>query len=627
MTVRASRAAARLRRLARRRASARPRRLALRRGRASWRVARRSPSAATSAASAPTRSTTSCSARLLEAAHQAPSVGLMQPWRFVVVRSEATKAAMQGLVARERLIQAEHLDERARHYLDLKIEGIREAPVSVCVCCDREPGKEILGRHTIRDTDLYSTCLAIENLWLAARAEGVGVGWVSFYREDDVRDLLGIPPHVVPVAWLCIGYPDERPSRPGLEAAGWGRRHELARPRLRGALGCRRPRAGAASGLPRRPTSPRPSRAPGARSRVVAARSPRRSCPATRAAGDPRPRRLRRARQAARQPRGARDAARALGRRDRRRRRSSRPPGSSCSPPITASPGTASASTRRGSARQVAGAAARGETAIGVLARALGAELVVADVGLRGPQAAGVRDLPRRRRKRRHHGRPGADRARSCAQRSRPATQLGDELADRARGARARRDRDRQHDRRRGPARRRSPACHRRRSAGAAPASTRRASSASAQSSRPRCAVNRPNPATRSTACAALGGLELAALVGAMLGGRRTPARGPARRLRDRRRGARRLPAPACAARLPDRRPPLGRAGPRPRAHRARTRAVARPAPAARRGERRGARATADRARRAGPRRDEPLRRGGRRASTPVTCRRSIVTL
>jgi len=133
---------------------------------------------------------------LLEAAHRAPSVGLMQPWRFVVVRSEQTKAAMQTLAARERLVQAEHFDERARQYLDLKIEGIREAPVSLCVCCDRNSGgREVLGRHTIPDTDLYSTCLAIENLWLAARAEGVGVGWVSFYRPVDLRSLLPLPEH------------------------------------------------------------------------------------------------------------------------------------------------------------------------------------------------------------------------------------------------------------------------------------------------------------------------------------------------------------------------------------------------------------------------------------------------
>jgi nicotinate-nucleotide--dimethylbenzimidazole phosphoribosyltransferase len=166
--------------------------------------------------------------RLLGAAHTAPSVGLMQPWRFIVVADSQTKAAMQGIAQKQRLAQAPHLDARALEYLDLKLEGIREAPVSVCVCTDRRPGEEILGRHTIRDTDVYSTCLAIQNLWLAARAEGVGIGWVSFYDEDEVRALLGIPAHVVPVAWLCVGYPDERPSRPGLEVAGWEQRAPLA---------------------------------------------------------------------------------------------------------------------------------------------------------------------------------------------------------------------------------------------------------------------------------------------------------------------------------------------------------------------------------------------------------------
>jgi nicotinate-nucleotide--dimethylbenzimidazole phosphoribosyltransferase len=166
--------------------------------------------------------------RLLEGAHRAPSVGLMQPWRFVVIRDEQTKAAMQALAQRERLVQADHFTERTRAFLDLKIEGIRDAPVSICVCCDRGSEEdEVLGRHTIRDTDLYSTCLAIENLWLAARAEGVGVGWVSFYREPDLQALLGLPDQVVPVAWLCLGYPDERPARPGLEAAGWVQRRPL----------------------------------------------------------------------------------------------------------------------------------------------------------------------------------------------------------------------------------------------------------------------------------------------------------------------------------------------------------------------------------------------------------------
>ncbi len=166
--------------------------------------------------------------QLLEAAHRAPSVGLMQPWRFIVIREDQTKTAMQALAHRERLVQADHFDARTRQFLDLKIEGIREAPVSICVCCDRgNINDEVLGRHTIRDTDLYSTCLAIENLWLAARAEGVGVGWVSFYREADLQTLLNLPAHVVPVAWLCLGYPDERPTRPGLEAAGWLQRRPL----------------------------------------------------------------------------------------------------------------------------------------------------------------------------------------------------------------------------------------------------------------------------------------------------------------------------------------------------------------------------------------------------------------
>ena len=166
--------------------------------------------------------------RLLGAAHAAPSVGLSQPWRFIVVRSERTKTAMQAIAQRERLVQASFFPERSTEFLALKIEGIRDAPLSIVVCCDRgDADEETLGRHTIHDADVFSTCLAIENLWLAARAEGVGVGWVSFYRDEDLRELLHLPPHVEPIAWLCVGYPDERPRRPGLEAAGWGTRRPL----------------------------------------------------------------------------------------------------------------------------------------------------------------------------------------------------------------------------------------------------------------------------------------------------------------------------------------------------------------------------------------------------------------
>jgi nicotinate-nucleotide--dimethylbenzimidazole phosphoribosyltransferase len=166
--------------------------------------------------------------RVLTAAHQAPSVGLMQPWRLIVIRDERTRSEIRALAQRERLRQAEQFDERARHFLDQKIEGVVEAPLGVCVCCDHGPEQSvILGRGTIPETDIYSTACAIQNLWLAARAEGLGVGWVSFYRPSDLRALLGLPDRVEPIAYLCIGWPDEQPVRPTLEAVGWSKRLSL----------------------------------------------------------------------------------------------------------------------------------------------------------------------------------------------------------------------------------------------------------------------------------------------------------------------------------------------------------------------------------------------------------------
>jgi nicotinate-nucleotide--dimethylbenzimidazole phosphoribosyltransferase len=325
--------------------------------------------------------------RLLAAAHSAPSVGLMQPWRFIVIRSEQTKAAMQALAARERLVQAEHFDERTRQYLDLKLEGIREAPVSICVCCDSDSaGREVLGRHTIPDTDIYSTCLAIENLWLAARAEGVGVGWVSYYQPDDVRALLGLPELVTPVAWLCIGYPDERPTRPGLERTGWGQRRplqELVFAERWGEV---------------MPTAPQPSASRSA-TREAAAVPPVwwQRLAAGIVPGDPR---------AAVAVRDASDElvkpVGSLGSLETLIERWAMATGSA--PPTSPRAGILVLAADHGIARhgvslyparlsaQVAGAAARGETAIGVLARALGAELVVSDVGLSGEQVPALLD-------------------------------------------------------------------------------------------------------------------------------------------------------------------------------------------------------------------------------------------
>ena len=164
--------------------------------------------------------------RLFEAAHQAPSVGHSQPWRFVVVRGDDTRAKAAVLADRARLRQAQAMDiESARHLLDLDLEGIREAPLGVVVCCDRRaPAAGVLGRATFVDADMWSCACAIENFWLAARAEGLGVGWVTLFEPDELAGLVGAPPGVATLGWLCVGWPDERPPTPGLERRGWSER-------------------------------------------------------------------------------------------------------------------------------------------------------------------------------------------------------------------------------------------------------------------------------------------------------------------------------------------------------------------------------------------------------------------
>ncbi|HUZ76161.1 MAG TPA: 5,6-dimethylbenzimidazole synthase [Chloroflexota bacterium] len=165
--------------------------------------------------------------RLLEAAHHGPSVGFMQPWNFVVVRDSRVKAEVKALFERERQAAACFYDEPKRsQYLALKLEGIMEAPVNLCVTCDPTRAEIVLGRNSQPETDVYSTCCAIENLWLAARAEGVGVGWVSILKLPQLRQILSIPPHVVPVAYLCIGYPQAFPDEPMLQSENW--RHRLS---------------------------------------------------------------------------------------------------------------------------------------------------------------------------------------------------------------------------------------------------------------------------------------------------------------------------------------------------------------------------------------------------------------
>ena len=162
-------------------------------------------------------------ARILTAAHHAGSVGFMQPWDFVVIRQRATKRAVKQLFKKTNVVAAMRYEgPRASLYRSLKLEGIEEAPVNIGVTCSRQRGgRHVLGRSTVRDTDLYSTCCAIQNLWLAARAEGIGVGWVSILDHGALKQVLGIPRPVKVLAYLCLGYVSDFAAQPDLETAGW----------------------------------------------------------------------------------------------------------------------------------------------------------------------------------------------------------------------------------------------------------------------------------------------------------------------------------------------------------------------------------------------------------------------
>jgi 5,6-dimethylbenzimidazole synthase len=166
--------------------------------------------------------------RIIRAAHHGPSVGFMQPWDFIMVQAVGIREKVKDLFDRERQASSSFFDEpRRSHYLSLKLEGIMESPVNVCVTCDPTRAEVVLGRNSVPETDLYSTCCAVQNLWLAARAEGVGVGWVSILKQAQLRKILGVPHHVIPVAYLCLGYPVEFTKEPVLQAAGWRDRLNL----------------------------------------------------------------------------------------------------------------------------------------------------------------------------------------------------------------------------------------------------------------------------------------------------------------------------------------------------------------------------------------------------------------
>jgi 5,6-dimethylbenzimidazole synthase len=168
--------------------------------------------------------------RILEMAHLAPSVGFMQPWNFILISSVELRGKIKDLFDQTNAREQQRIESHQRRelYARLKLEGILEAPLNIAVTCDgRRDAPFVLGRGPMPQTDLFSTCLAIQNLWLAARAEGVGVGWVSILDQAATAQLLRLPPGVQLVAYLCVGYPVEWRPQPMLEEVGWKHREWL----------------------------------------------------------------------------------------------------------------------------------------------------------------------------------------------------------------------------------------------------------------------------------------------------------------------------------------------------------------------------------------------------------------
>jgi 5,6-dimethylbenzimidazole synthase len=160
-------------------------------------------------------------ARLLQAAHAAPSVGLMQPWRFIRITDDSVRRRIHALVDEERLLTAAALGERAEEFLALKVEGILDCAELFVVALGDDRDRHVFGRRTLPQMDLASVSCAIQNLWLAARSEGLGMGWVSLFDPHRLAALLAMPAGADPVAILCLGPVPEFPDRPALEVDGW----------------------------------------------------------------------------------------------------------------------------------------------------------------------------------------------------------------------------------------------------------------------------------------------------------------------------------------------------------------------------------------------------------------------
>lgn len=168
-------------------------------------------------------------ARILNAAHHAPSVGFSQPWNFILIKEMITKKKIKDSFEEEKNYSSKLVEEPKRSkYLSFKLEGILESPINLCVTYDPSKfGPFVIGRTSIPEAGLYSVCCAVQNLWLAARTEGIGLGWVSILSNDILKEVLELPEHVVPIAYLCLGYVDEFAQKPDLETAGWLPRLDL----------------------------------------------------------------------------------------------------------------------------------------------------------------------------------------------------------------------------------------------------------------------------------------------------------------------------------------------------------------------------------------------------------------
>lgn len=165
--------------------------------------------------------------RLIDAAHQAPSVGYMQPWRIIRITDAAVRSALHVAVERERLKTADALGQRRDEFMKLKVEGMLECGELLVMALMDGRDKHVFGRRTMPEMDLASVACAIQNLWLAARTEGLGMGWVSIFDPDDVRSLLGMPAGAKPVAILCLGHVERFYDEPMLETERWATRMPL----------------------------------------------------------------------------------------------------------------------------------------------------------------------------------------------------------------------------------------------------------------------------------------------------------------------------------------------------------------------------------------------------------------